>query len=98
MSKTEKMTERVTVKMDANLKAKLKREAERCGGDMSAYIRSLIENRLPQAAGNIDRKIGGTDAQMPAVKPITRAEHKHARKRNVRADRATSRADTEKDP
>ena len=32
MSKTEKMTERVTVKMDANLKAKLMREAERCGG------------------------------------------------------------------
>lgn len=39
MIKTEKMTERVTVKMDANLKAKLQREAERCGGDMSAYIR-----------------------------------------------------------
>ena len=35
MSKTEKMTERVTVKMDANLKAKLQREAERCGGDKS---------------------------------------------------------------
>lgn len=48
MSKTEKMTERVTVKMDANLKAKLQREAERCGGDMSAYIRSLIENPYPQ--------------------------------------------------
>ncbi|MBR6559466.1 MAG: CopG family transcriptional regulator [Clostridia bacterium] len=51
MSKTERMAERVTVKMDANLKAKLQREAERCGGDMSAYIRSLIENRLSQAAG-----------------------------------------------
>ena len=49
MSKTEKMTERVTVKMDANLKAKLQREAERCGGDMSAYIRSLIEKRHLQA-------------------------------------------------
>lgn len=34
MTKTEKMTERVTVKMDANLKAKLQREAERCGEDM----------------------------------------------------------------
>ena len=37
MSKTERMTERVTVKMDANLKAKLQREAERCGGD-SAFL------------------------------------------------------------
>lgn len=36
MSKTEKMTKRVTVKMDANLKAKLQYEAER---DMSAYRR-----------------------------------------------------------
>lgn len=51
MSKIQKMTERVTVKMDANLKAKLQREAARCGGDMSAYIRSLIENRLSQAVG-----------------------------------------------
>ena len=58
MSKTEKMTERVTVKMDANLKAKLQREAERCGGDMSAYIRSLIENRLSQAAGTCYNCIG----------------------------------------
>ena len=58
MSKTEKMTERVTVKMDANLKSKLQREAERCGGDMSAYIRSLIENRLSQAAGTCYNCIG----------------------------------------
>ena len=58
MSKTEKMTERVTVKMDANLKAKLQREAERCGGDMSAYIRSLIENRRSQAAGTCYNCIG----------------------------------------
>ena len=39
MSKTEKMTERVTVKMDANLKAKLQREDERCVGSTSAVLR-----------------------------------------------------------
>ena len=58
MSKTEKMTERVTVKMDANLKAKLQREAERCGGDMSAYIRMLIEKRLSPAAGQCYECLG----------------------------------------
>ena len=39
MSKPEKMTERVTVKMDANLKAKLQREDERCVGSTSAVLR-----------------------------------------------------------
>ena len=58
MSQTERKTERVTVKMDANLKAKLQREAERNGGDMSSYIRSLIENRLSQAAGTCYNCIG----------------------------------------
>ena len=58
MSKTEKMAERVTVKMDATLKAKLQREAEWCGGDMSAYICSLIENRISQAAGTCYNCIG----------------------------------------
>ncbi len=66
MSKTEKMTERVTVKMDANLKAKLMREAERCGGDMSAYIRSLIENRLSQAAGTCYNCIGRLEKALDA--------------------------------
>ena len=66
MSKTEKMTERVTVKMDANLKAKLQREAERCGGDMSAYIRSLIENRLSQAAGTCYNCIGRLEKALDA--------------------------------
>ena len=66
MSKTEKMTERVTVKMDANLKAKLQREAERCGVDMSAYIRSLIENRLSQAAGTCYNCIGRLEKALDA--------------------------------
>lgn len=66
MSKTEKMTERVTVKMDANLKAKLQREAERCGGDMSAYIRSLIENRISQAAGTCYNCIGRLEKALDA--------------------------------
>ena len=66
MSKTEKMTERITVKMDANLKAKLQREAERCGGDMSVYIRSLIENRLSQAAGTCYNCIGRLEKALDA--------------------------------
>ena len=63
MSKTEKMTKRVTVKMDANLKAKLQYEAER---DMSAYIRSLIENRLSQAAGTCYNCIGRLEKVLDA--------------------------------
>ncbi|MBQ8331912.1 MAG: hypothetical protein IJX94_05390 [Clostridia bacterium] len=47
MSKTEKMTERVTAKMDANLKA------ERCGGDMSAYIRWIAVLGIINMTGNI---------------------------------------------
>ena len=58
----------------------------------------MTDTMQMQAAVNIDRKIGGTDAQMPEVKQTTQAEHTHARKRNVRAHRATSRADFEKDP
>ena len=66
MSQTERKTERVTVKMDANLKAKLQREAERCGGDMSAYIRSLIENRLSQVAGTCYNCIGRLEKALDA--------------------------------
>ena len=50
MSKTEKMTERVTVKMDANLKAKLQREAERCGGVLSLHGKAIADRpKLPRA-------------------------------------------------
>ena len=66
MSQTERKTERVTVKMDANLKAKLQREAERHGGDMSSYIRSLIENRLSQAAGTCYNCIGRLEKALDA--------------------------------
>ena len=47
-------------------KAKLMREAERCGGDMSAYIRSLIENRLSQAAGTCYNCIGRLEKALDA--------------------------------
>ena len=66
MSQTERKTERVTVKMDANLKAKLQREAERHGGDMSSYIRSLIENRLSQATGTCYNCIGRLEKALDA--------------------------------
>ena len=66
MSQTERKTERVTVKMDANLKAKLQREAERHGSDMSSYIRSLIENRLSQAAGTCYNCIGRLEKALDA--------------------------------
>ena len=89
MSKTEKMTERVTVKMDANLKAKLQREAERCGGDMSAYIRSLIENRLSQAAGTCYNCIGRLERcwmQRTSAMSFTPLSASSTRQRMVRAD------------
>ena len=56
----------------------------------------ITDTMQQQAAARIDREIGGTDAQMPEVKQ-THAEHKHARKRAVRARRAPSRARPEKD-
>ena len=78
-TKTEKMTERVTVKMDAALKAKLQREAAWCGGDMSAYIRSLLENRLSQAAGTcyIYRWRRRYDGTLESLRDQSRRPHHH---------------------
>ena len=50
-----------------------------------------------QAAVSIDRKIGGTNAQMPVVEQTTRGDGETARKRPVCDHRAPSRACPEKD-
>jgi len=55
----------------------------------------MTDTMQMQAAVNIDRKIGGTNARMPQS---TRGDGKTARKRPVCAHRAPFRARPEKDP
>ena len=50
----------------------------------------MTDTMQMQAAVNIDRKIGGTNAQMPVVVQTTRGNGKTARKRPVCAHRAAS--------
>lgn len=55
--------------------------------DIYSHITDTMQR---QAAVNIDRKIGGTNAQMPVVVQTTRGNGKTARKRPVCAHRAAS--------
>ena len=50
----------------------------------------MTDTMQMQVAVNIDRKIGGTNAQMPVVVQTTRGNGKTARKRPVCAHRAAS--------
>ena len=57
--------------------------------DIYSHMTDTMQMQM-QVAVNIDRKIGGTNAQMPVVVQTTRGNGKTARKRPVCAHRAAS--------